>query len=99
MPATPLHCSIAFIMKRWKPQLSLPALLVGTILPDLEIPFTYLMTDGDYHRLFLHSFLGAATVGTFLSVSSTVFLYPSVVSFFSNLTKKRLGRNAAFLPP
>lgn len=90
MPATPLHCSIAYLLNRWKRQLSLPALLVSTIIPDLEIPFTYLVTRGLQHRLVLHSMLGAATIGTFLSVLLTVFLYPSVVSFFFKLDKEKV---------
>jgi membrane-bound metal-dependent hydrolase YbcI (DUF457 family) len=99
MPATPLHCSIAYLVNRWKPQLSLPALLVSTMVPDLEIPFTYLMTGGLQHRLVLHSVLGAATLGTFLSVLLTVFLYPSVVSFFFKLDKEKVEEKCRFSGP
>ena len=96
MPATPLHCSIAYLFNKWKPQLSLPALLVSSIVPDLEIPFIYLMTDGVYHRLVLHSFLGAATLGTFLSVLLTISVYPSAVSFFFALDKKKVKEKCRF---
>ena len=96
MPATPLHCNIAYLINRWKPQLSLPALLVSTMIPDLEIPFTYLITGGLQHRLVLHSFLGAATLGTFLSVLLTVFFYPSVVSFFFKLDKEKVEEKCRF---
>jgi len=96
MPATPLHCSIAYLLNKWKPQLSLPALLVSTMVPDLEIPFTYIMTGGFQHRLVLHSFLGAATLGTFISVLLTVFLYPSVVSFFFKLNKEKVKEKRRF---
>jgi membrane-bound metal-dependent hydrolase YbcI (DUF457 family) len=96
MPATPLHCSIAYLVNRLKPQLSLPALLVSVMVPDLEIPFTYLMTGGLQHRLVLHSFLGAATLGTFLSVLLTVFLYPSIVSFLFKLNKEKVEEKCRF---
>jgi membrane-bound metal-dependent hydrolase YbcI (DUF457 family) len=96
MPATPLHCSIAYVLNRWKPQLSLPVLLVSAMVPDLEIPFTYLITGGLQHRLVLHSFLGAATLGTFMSVLLTVFLYPSVVSFFFKLNKEKVEEKCRF---
>ncbi len=96
MPATPLHCSIAYLIKRWKWQLSLPALLVSTMVPDLEIPFTYLITRGLQHRLVLHGMLGAATMGTFLSVLLTVFLYPSLVSLFFGLDKEKVERKCWF---
>jgi len=96
MTATPLHCSVAYLINRWKPQLSLPALLVSTMVSDLEIPFIYLMTGGLQHRLVLHSFLGAATLGTFLSVLLTVFLYPPVVSFFFKLEKEKVKEKCRF---
>jgi len=96
MPLTPLHCSIAYIINRWKPQLSLPALLVSSMAPDLEIPFIYLMTSGLQSRLVLHSFLGVATLGTFLSVLLTVFFYPPVVSFFFKLDRRRVGERCRF---
>lgn len=96
MPLTPLHCTIAYLINRWKPQLSLPALLVSTMVPDLEIPVIYLMTEGLQDRLVLHSLLGAATLGTFLSVLLTVFLYPPVISFFFKLDRERVEEKCRF---
>lgn len=96
MPATPLHCSIAYLINRWKPQLSLPPLLVSTMVPDIEIPFTFILTGGLQHRLVLHSFLGAATIGMCLSIFLTVFLYPKVVSFFFKLDKERVEEKCRF---
>jgi membrane-bound metal-dependent hydrolase YbcI (DUF457 family) len=80
MPLTPIHCSIAYLVKDFRRSLSLPALLVSTMAPDLEIPFTYLATGGQNSRLMLHSFLGAASLATVLSVVLTVFAYAPVVS-------------------
>ena len=65
-------------------------------MPDLEIPFTYLITGGLQHRLILHSFLGATTLGTFLSALITVFVYPSIVSFFFKLDKKKVKEKRRF---
>lgn len=96
MPATPLHFSIAYLINRWRPQLSLPALLVGTMVPDIEIPFTYLLTGGAHGRIVLHSFLGAATMGTILSVLLTVFFYPPVISFFFKLDKEKVEEKCRF---
>jgi len=96
MPATPLHCSVAYLINRWKPQLSLPALLVSSMVPDLEIPVLFLVTGGFRDRLILHSLLGAATLGTFLSVLLTVFLYPRAVSFFFKLEKKKVEERCRF---
>jgi len=96
MPATPLHCSVAYLINRWKPQLNLPALLVGSMAPDLEIPILFLVTGGFWDRLVLHSLLGAATLGTFLSVLLTVFLYHRVVSFFFKLDRERVEERCRF---
>jgi len=90
MPVTPLHCSVAYLINRWKTQLSLPALLVSSMVPDLEIPILFLVTGGFQDRIVLHSLLGAATLGTFLSVLLTVFLYPPAVSFFFKLSRKKV---------
>ena len=96
MPATPLHCSVAYLINRWKPQLSLPALLVSSMVPDLEIPVLFLVTGGFRDRLVLHSLVGAATLGMFLSVLLTVFLYPHAVSFFFKLDRKRVEERCRF---
>jgi len=96
MPATPLHCSVAYLINRWKPQLSLPALLVSSMVPDLEIPILFLATGGFRDRLILHSLFGAATLGTFLSVLLTVFFYPHAVSFFFKLDRKRVEERCRF---
>ena len=96
MPLTPIHCSVAYLINRWKPQLSLPALLVSTMVPDLENLFIYLITGGLYDRLVLHSFLGAATLGTCLSVMLTVYLYPPAVSFFFKFNRGKVKEKCRF---
>jgi membrane-bound metal-dependent hydrolase YbcI (DUF457 family) len=80
MPYTPIHCSITYLSRPIRPQISLPALIVSTVAPDLEIPFLYLITGGQQSRLVLHSLLGAATLATLLSIFLTVCVYSSVVS-------------------
>lgn len=96
MPLTPLHCGVAYLINRWKPQLSLPALLVSSMASDLEIPVLFYITGGLQDRLVLHSLFGAATLGTFLSVLLTVFLYPPTVSLFFKLDKKRIEERCRF---
>jgi len=54
------------------------------------------MTNGFQDRLVLHSFLGAATIGTFMSVLITVFLYPPVVSFFFKFDKEKVEEKCHF---
>ena len=88
MPYTPLHWSIAYLARGIRPSLSLPALIISTAVPDLEIPFIYVVTGGQFGRLVLHSFLGAATLATVLSVVLTVFAYPPLISYLFKLDSK-----------
>ena len=88
MPLTPIHWSIAYLSREVRPSLSLPALIVSTAVPDLENPFLYLITDGRLGRLVLHSFLGAATLATVLSVVLTIFAYPPLISYLFRLDSK-----------
>ena len=96
MPLTPLHTIVAYLLNRWQRKLSLPALIVSTMAPDLEIPFIYFATGGLYSRLVLHSLLGAAVLGTLISVLLTVFAYPLVVLFVFRLNKEKVKKRCSF---
>ena len=96
MPYTPIHCSVAYLATQFGPKLSLPALLVSTMAPDLEIPFLYVATSGHYSRLVLHSFFGSITLATMLSVILVVFAYPSVVSFIFKIDYKTVKAKCRF---
>jgi membrane-bound metal-dependent hydrolase YbcI (DUF457 family) len=63
------------------------------MLPDLEIP-ALLLLFGDKipHRLVLHSLLGSATVGAFLAIVTTIWVYPSLVSAIFRIEKKKIHR-------
>ena len=81
MPITPLHYPVAYFVYKMKKELNLPGIIVGSMFPDFEIPLILLLAKNTYSsdRLVLHSFLGAATLGTVLSVLFTVSLYPILV--------------------
>jgi len=96
MPLTPLHYCIAYFANKRKRELSLPALIVSSMIPDVETPFTYLMTGGLYRRLVLHSLLGASTLGVLLSILLTIFLYPALVSPLFRLDRKMLEARCRF---
>jgi membrane-bound metal-dependent hydrolase YbcI (DUF457 family) len=81
MPYTPIHCSIAYLSRAIKPQISLPSLIVSTLTPDLEIPFIYIFTGGQQSRLVLHSLLGAVTLATIISLVLTLYAYSPIVSY------------------
>ena len=96
MPYTPIHWSIAYLAREIRPSLSLPALIVSTAVPDLEIPFIYIITGGQFGRLVLHSLLGAITLATLLSVVLTVFVYSPVVSRLFKLDRKTVKARCRF---
>jgi len=74
-------------------RLSLPAFVVGSMFPDLEIPTIILLfRDKIPNHLVLHSLLGAATIGTALSVLVTVLVYPPLVSSLFRIKKSKIER-------
>lgn len=64
LPATPLHYPLAWLFYRVSARrLDLPALVVGVVVPDLEIILFELMgRPGGINRLVLHSLFGAAVL-------------------------------------
>ena len=82
MPATPFHYPFAFLISKSDNQLLLPALVVGSVIPDIEVPFMW---------IFLHSLIGAATLGTLLTVLVTRYLYTPIISTFFSVDKTELG--------
>jgi hypothetical protein len=77
LPFTLLHYPIAYLIHKLGGNLNLPGLIVGSMIPDLEIPFIVLIfgVNGP-NRLVLHSILGSATLGTLLATIITIKLYP-----------------------
>lgn len=96
MPAVFLHSTFAYLMKWLSPKFSLPALLVGSMMPDVEVPIIYFLTNGAIDRLLFHSIIGAMTIGTIASVGIVVFIYPSFVSFFFRIDKTYIKKKCSF---
>jgi membrane-bound metal-dependent hydrolase YbcI (DUF457 family) len=91
LPFTLFHYPIAYFLYKLDRRLSLPGLVVGCMFPDLEIPLIILLSGSQVtNRLVLHSLLGSATIGTFLAIIVTIRVYPSLVSYFFRVEKKRV---------
>lgn len=97
MPITPLHYCAAYVIKKAKGGLILPALIVGSVIPDLE-PLVSLATNGRLGppRELMHSLLGAVTLDTFLAVLATTILYPAIVSWIFKLEKNSVAEKCRF---
>jgi membrane-bound metal-dependent hydrolase YbcI (DUF457 family) len=80
MPITPLHYPLAFGLSKTSKKLLLPGVVVGSFIPDIEVPLMWIFFSDLPDHLFLHSLVGAVTVGTLLAVIITWLLYPPIIS-------------------
>ena len=98
MPATPLHYPFAFLISKSDKRLSLPALVVGSVMPDIEVPLMWIFFSSLPDHLFLHSFIGAATLGTLLTVLVTRFLYAPIISTTFGVDRNKLADECRITP-
>jgi membrane-bound metal-dependent hydrolase YbcI (DUF457 family) len=98
LPVTPFHIPIANILAKinGKINLSLPALIVGSMVPDLEVAFIHFLTGGTQDRLVLHSIIGGITFGTAISVALTVLLYAPLTSAIFPINKAQVKAKCTF---
>jgi hypothetical protein len=92
MPATPLHYTLAFLVSKTDRRLSLPGLVVGSVIPDIEVPIMQLLFAGLPDHLFLHSLIGAITIGTLVTVIITRYLHPLIISLVFRIERNKLNR-------
>jgi membrane-bound metal-dependent hydrolase YbcI (DUF457 family) len=90
MPFTPLHYPLAFVLSKTNKKLLLPGVVVGSVIPDIEVPIMWVFFNGLPDHLFLHSLVGAVSVGTILAVVVTWLLYPPIISAVFRVSKKKL---------
>ena len=90
MPITPLHYPLAFGLSKINKRLLLPGVVVGAMIPDVEVPLMRIFFSDLPDHLFLHSLVGAVTVGTLLAVLVTWLLYPSIISTLFRVDKNDL---------
>jgi membrane-bound metal-dependent hydrolase YbcI (DUF457 family) len=98
VPVTPLHYPIAKIINKLDKtaRLSLPALIVGSMVPDLEVPFVYFLSGTWMQdRMVLHSLIGGLTIGTVITIIITVLAYPRVISAFFPNKKERVKKKCS----
>ncbi|MGY5865929.1 MAG: DUF4184 family protein [Candidatus Thorarchaeota archaeon] len=90
MPLTPLHYPLAHGLSKVGKKLSLPGLVVGAVIPDIEVPLMRIFFSDLPDHLVLHSLIGAATLGTFLAVIVTWLIYPPTISTIFGVNHERL---------
>ena len=90
MPITPLHYPLAFGLSKINKRLLLPGVIVGSVIPDIEVPLMWMFFSDLPDHLFLHSLVGAVTAGTLLAVLVTWLLYPPIISTLFRVDKNDL---------
>lgn len=99
MPVTPLHYPIAWGLSKIDKRLNLPGLIVGSFIPDIEVPFLIFFFSGVLpDHLVLHSLIGALTLGTIISVLITVYIYPILASLIFRRDKVKTKEVCRFSP-
>ncbi|MGD9381736.1 MAG: DUF4184 family protein [Candidatus Thorarchaeota archaeon] len=98
MPFTPLHYPAGYILSKTNKRLSLPGLLVGSVIPDIEVPILRIFFPGVWDHLLFHSLLGVFTVCTLLAVVVTRFIYPPIISLIFGVDRGELNDVCRFTP-
>ena len=94
-----MHYPVAWGLSKLSKRLNLPGLVVGSFMPDIEVPFLVFFFWGVLpDHLILHSLIGAVTVGTIISVLVTVYIYPILTSLLFRLDKAKLKQVCRFSP-
>jgi hypothetical protein len=78
--------------------LSLPAVVVGSVIPDIEVPIMWMFFSGLPDHLLLHSLIGASTLGTLLAVFVVRIFYAPIISLFFGVNRKDLDKECRITP-
>jgi hypothetical protein len=88
-----LHYPVAWGLSKLDKKLSLPGLIVGSFMPDIEVPILFLFFNvGIDNHFILHSLIGALTIGTLISILATVLLYPIIASLIFRVDKNKVKK-------
>ncbi len=99
MPFTLFHYPFGYWLSKTNKNLSLPALLVGAVIPDIEVPFLILFFNGILPDHFiLHSLVGALTIGLVLSILITRHVYPPFIGGFFKVDRDELKSRCSISP-
>jgi membrane-bound metal-dependent hydrolase YbcI (DUF457 family) len=99
MPVTPLHYPLAWILSKADRRLPLPGLVVGCVIPDIEVPILWYFFSGVLpDHLVLHSLIGGLTLGTLLALVISRLLYAPIISVFFGVDRSRLDHACRVTP-
>ena len=79
--------------------MNLPGLIVGSFIPDIEVPILIVFFNGVLPDHFImHSLIGALIIGTIISTLVTIFLYPILTSLLFRLDKVKIKELCKLTP-
>ena len=96
MPANFLHTVFPYLINKWKTQFNLPALLVGSIIPDIEIIPLYYFSNGKIDRLIFHSLIGALIFGSLITIVLVMIFYPFFISLIFKIRISEIKEKCRF---
>jgi hypothetical protein len=98
MPVTPLHYPFAYVVSRLDKRLILPGVVVGAVIPDIEVPLMWVFFPHLPDHLLLHSLIGASTLGALLAILVTRVFYAPIISLFFGVDKGDLDEACRTTP-
>ncbi|UCE11423.1 MAG: DUF4184 family protein [Candidatus Thorarchaeota archaeon] len=99
MPFTLFHYVFAWAVAKLDRRFSLPALFVGSVMPDVEVPIIRLFfSEVVPDHYVLHSLIQTLTLGLLLSVLVVRFLYPPVISRLFGVDRCALDESCSVAP-
>ncbi len=98
MPFTPLHYPVGYGLSRVGRRLSFPGLIVGSVIPDVEVLVLRFFFPNLPDHFVLHSLVGVLTLGTFIAVLVTRFLYPPIISGLFGVDRELLDDACKITP-
>ncbi len=94
-----MHYPVAWGLSKLNKRLNLPGLIVGSFIPDIEVPILFLFFNmGIDNHFILHSLVGALTIGTLISTLATVLLYPILASLLFQFDKIKMKEVCKITP-
>ncbi len=98
MPFTPMHYPVGYGLSKVDQRLSFPGLIVGSVIPDVEVLVLFFFFPNLLDHLVLHSLVGVLTLGTLIAVFVTRFLYPPIIAGLFGVDREQLDDASKITP-
>jgi hypothetical protein len=73
----------------------MPGLVIGSFVPDIEVPLLWMLGNGVYDHWILHSLIGAVTIGLLIALGITHYVYPPLIARLFGIERANLNEACA----